>query len=264
MRRIMAFACAGETLLGTLDEAAGRTGLLIVSGGNEIRIGAHRGMALLARRVAEQGIPVFRFDRRGVGDSTGTNAGFLSSAPDIAAAVAYFRQEAALERLVAFGNCDAATALALFGADAGVYQLILANPWVIPATDDLPAPAAIRARYAAKLRDPREWLRLARGGVHLGKLYRGLMKALRPNVDRDQTLIRRVSATLDHAQTPSRILLAERDNTAIAFRDAWKTLAALHAHRIPIAVYDTASHSFAGIDESHWLADQIVMAVREP
>ena len=52
MRRLIAFPCAGETLLGTLDEAYGKTGLLIVSGGNEIRIGAHRGMALLAQRLS--------------------------------------------------------------------------------------------------------------------------------------------------------------------------------------------------------------------
>ena len=43
MRKLIAFPCAGETLVGSLDEGAGSTGLLIVSGGNEIRMGAHRG-----------------------------------------------------------------------------------------------------------------------------------------------------------------------------------------------------------------------------
>ena len=38
-----------ETLVGTLDAAGGRTGLLIVSGGNEIRIGAHRGENVFRR-----------------------------------------------------------------------------------------------------------------------------------------------------------------------------------------------------------------------
>ncbi|WP_010216788.1 hydrolase 1, exosortase A system-associated [Sphingomonas sp. PAMC 26621] len=174
MRRLMTFPCAGETLVATLDEAEGKTGLLIVSGGNEIRIGAHRGMALLAQRLAARGHPVFRFDRRGIGDSTGENGGFLSSAPDIAAAATAFRAETGIERLAAFGNCDAATALALFGNAAGIDRLILANPWVIEQFDDLPPAAAIRARYAEKLRDPREWLRLARGGVSLRKLFRGL------------------------------------------------------------------------------------------
>ena len=40
MRRLIGFACEGETLAATLDEAPGTTGLLIVSGGNEIRSGA--------------------------------------------------------------------------------------------------------------------------------------------------------------------------------------------------------------------------------
>src|SRR3546814_2513341 len=52
MRTLIAFPCEGETLVGTLDAAPGKTGLLIVSGGNEIRVGAHRGMALLAERLA--------------------------------------------------------------------------------------------------------------------------------------------------------------------------------------------------------------------
>jgi hypothetical protein len=37
MRRMIDFDCAGDMLVGTLDEGEGTTGLLIVSGGNEIR-----------------------------------------------------------------------------------------------------------------------------------------------------------------------------------------------------------------------------------
>ena len=81
MRRLIACACADDDIIATLDEAAGTTGLLIVSGGNEVRAGAHRGMALLAADLAAAGHPVFRYDRRGVGDSGGTNRGFLSAAP---------------------------------------------------------------------------------------------------------------------------------------------------------------------------------------
>src|SRR3546814_4572846 len=77
-------------LAASIDEGRMDTGLLIVSGGNELRSGAHRGMAKLAARLARDGFPVFRFDRRGVGDSEGENGGFLSSGPDIAEAVAAF------------------------------------------------------------------------------------------------------------------------------------------------------------------------------
>ncbi len=156
MRRLIEFPCRGDRLMGSLDEAPGRIGLLIVSGGNEIRAGAHRGMAILAQRVAAAGAPVFRFDRRGVGDSTGTNLGFANSAEDIAAAAATFTAEAPqLQRVVAFGNCDAATALALFHHVGGINALLLANPWVIEQSDALPP----------RRRDPRALCRAAQGSA---------------------------------------------------------------------------------------------------
>ena len=79
MRRPLEFICESDTLFATLDAAPGDTGLLIVSGGNEIRSGAWAGQAQLAARVAAAGKPVFRYDRRGVGDSGGVNRGYLES-----------------------------------------------------------------------------------------------------------------------------------------------------------------------------------------
>jgi exosortase A-associated hydrolase 1 len=259
MRRLIEFPCEGETLFGTLDEAPGTTGLLIVSGGNEIRVGAHRGMALLAGRLAGAGHPVFRFDRRGIGDSTGENHGFESSADDIAAAAAAFRQAAHLTRIAAFGNCDAATALAFFHARAGIDQLVLANPWVIEATDDLPPAAAIRARYAERLRDPREWLRLLRGGVNIRKLISGLFKASRRQSQQSDSLPARLATAFAQAGNPVTILLAKGDNTAIAFHDAYAGSAFETARaKIRIEELDSASHSFASTADKQWLFEQIL------
>jgi len=256
MRRLIEFPCAGETLMGTLDEAAGNTGLLIVSGGNEIRSGAHRGMAMLAARVAaELGAPVFRFDRRGIGDSSGENRGFESSVQDIAAAAATFTAEAPhIRRLVAFGNCDAATALALFHSVAGVDALLLANPWVIETADGLPPAAAIRAHYADRIRDPREWARLVRGGVDIRKLFSGLSKISNSASENTSGLATRMADALTNSGTPTTILLAKGDNTAIAFRDAWKGAA-------PLAHCDTASHSFAHAEDKLWLFERVKEAL---
>ncbi|NWO81810.1 hypothetical protein, partial [Escherichia coli] len=80
-------------------------------------------------------------------DSTGANGGYESSAADIAAAAQAFR-ETGVERIVAFGNCDAATALAFFHAPAGIDTLLLANPWTVETADEMPPAAAIRAHYA--------------------------------------------------------------------------------------------------------------------
>lgn len=262
MRRLITFACDGDSLVGTIDDAAGGTGLLIVSGGNEIRVGAHRGQARLAQDVAAAGHPVFRYDRRGVGDSEGVNGGFEGGRLDLIAAVAAFRREApAVSRIVALGNCDAASTLALWGAQAGVDALVLANPWVIETHDAMPPPAAIRARYAERLRDLNEWKRLLTGGVDLRKLAHGMSRLVRK--PRPATLPARIAAGMHAFSGPMTLLLAERDNTAIAFREAWRDRAfAPVSGRTREHHLDSASHSFAGTDHG-WLRDRVLDALRE-
>jgi exosortase A-associated hydrolase 1 len=257
-RRIISFSCEGTTLFGTLDEAAGETGLLIVSGGNEIRIGAHRGMAWLAAEVAAAGHPVLRYDRRGIGDSEGENGGFESGAPDLAAAIAAFR-EAGVMHIAAFGNCDAASLLAL--SNGGLDVLILANPWVTETHGDLPPAAAIRARYAERLRDPAEWRRLVTGGVDIAKLARGVGRLI-PGKSGNDALATRVASGLARFGGPVHILLADRDNTAIAFTDAWRsqTFAPVR-ERAQVEHLASASHSFAAAEDQLWLREKILAAL---
>jgi exosortase A-associated hydrolase 1 len=255
MRRVIGFACGGDMLAGTLDTGDGSTGLLIVTGGNEVRAGAHRGMAMLAASLAADGVPVFRFDRRGVGDSEGANGGYLGSRDDLVAAVAAFRAEApAVRRLVGFGNCDGASALALFGREAGLDAVVLANPWVVEDHDDLPPAAAIRSRYARRLASPRAWLRLLRGGVDISKLVSGLLKIFTPA---SQDLAGRVCASIAEWGEDARVILARGDNTAVAFA------AAAAAHDLPTRTefIDTASHSFARANDAAALAKAIRAAL---
>ncbi|MCW4460301.1 hydrolase 1, exosortase A system-associated [Sphingomonas sp. BT-65] len=264
MRRLTSFPCAGETLAATLDEAPGSTGLLIVSGGNEIRIGAHRGMAELAASVAAAGHPAFRYDRRGIGDSTGENNGFESTAEDIREAVAAFRHEAPhLTRIVAFGNCDAASALILFQTNTGIDALVLTNPWTIEAIDDLPPAAAIRSRYVEKLKNPRELLRLFTGGVNIRKLVSGLLKASAKQSQPPASLPARLAAGLDASETPVTILLAKADNTALAFADHWQGDAFTKARaRRTLDICDTDSHSFARPQDKAWLTQRVLAALK--
>ncbi|OYY78704.1 MAG: hydrolase 1, exosortase A system-associated [Sphingomonas sp. 28-62-20] len=255
MRKLITFPCQGETLVGSLDEAPGTTGLLIISGGNEIRCGAHRGMALLAAELAVLGTPVFRFDRRGIGDSTGENGGFASSGPDVMAAVTAFRAAAPqVKTLVGFGNCDAATALLLHGGDA-FDRLILANPWVIEQNDDLPPAAAIRARYADRLRDPTSWRRMVTGQVNIGKLVSGLAKVATAQ-SQLSSLERAVFEALA-AHRDARVILAAGDATAIAFADAARRL----GHDAAPIMIDTASHSFARQSDKAALRAAIMAAL---
>jgi exosortase A-associated hydrolase 1 len=249
MRRLIAIDCSGDTLIATLDEASARTGLLIVSGGNEIRCGAHRGMALLATVIAGAGVPVLRYDRRGIGDSTGMNGGFLSAQEDLAAAAAAFRREMPqVARIVAFGNCDAATTLALFGRQAGVDRVLLANPWIVEDDDGMPPRAAIRARYLDRLRRPPATL--IAGGVDLRKLLNGLRKLL---TTRDQHgLADRVFAALADWGPQARLLVAAGDATALAFLDATRPM------QLTINRIETDSHSFAREADAAALQDWIM------
>lgn len=262
MRHALSFTCEGAVLAATLDSAAGTTGLLIVSGGNEIRCGAHRGMAMLAARIAAAGYPVLRFDRRGIGDSEGENGGFESSRADIVAALAAFRRACPeMKQIVAFGNCDAASALALH-QPLDVDALVLANPWTIEEqgndeTPALPPASAIRARYWQRLKDPASLGRLLRGEIDLGKLGRGMAKlGLGGAPASRESLGRRVVAAIAATPKPVTILLASGDRTAQTFAEHWNgTVAAVSVHEL-----NSASHSFAG-DDAGWLQAALLTAL---
>lgn len=259
-RLSLTFGCGDLRCAATLDTAPGTTGLLIVSGGNEIRAGAFGGQAELAARIARAGFPVFRFDRRGVGDSEGDNRGFRHSARDISAALEAFRAMAPqISRVVAFGNCDAASALML-ASGAGCAGLVLSNPWTIEQdeateADSTPPPAAIRARYLEKLTNPREVARLLSGGVNLGKLARGMARSLRP-APPPSSLAEDIRAGLASFTGDARILLATADRTAQVFEAAW-------GKSDPrIRRCEGAGHAYVEPAHRDWLKAEILAALR--
>jgi exosortase A-associated hydrolase 1 len=267
MRRMISFDCESHRLAATLDTGDKTTGLLLVSGGNEIRSGAYAGQAAMAAHFAGLGYPVFRYDRRGIGESEGENGGFETSGPDIAAAVAAFRRELpAIQRLVAFGNCDAASALALFHNN--IDALVLANPWVIEnASEGTPTPpsaSAIRSRYWNRLKNPRSLFDLFTGKINLRKLAGGLAKAAQK--EKPTGLAARIGEALSASPLPVAILIAERDTTALAFMSAWKSeaFAAIRTHdTVTLNTYATASHSFADAGAKAWLLDRIGFLLRQ-
>ncbi|WP_095010955.1 hydrolase 1, exosortase A system-associated [Tsuneonella mangrovi] len=251
----MTFECVDSMLAGTLDAAKGTTGLLLVTGGNEVRSGAFSGQAALAARIAAAGFPVFRFDRRGVGDSGGENRGFRRSKRDIEAALAAFKAIApTVDRVVGFGNCDAASALML-ASGAGCDALILSNPWTIDDADDTPPPSAVRARYMEKLKDPKEILRLVTGGVNLGKLAKGLRQASKAK-SAPTTLAGEMAAGLAEYDGPVQILLATSDRTAQAFAESWDR------DDPRIARCDRATHAWVEPRAREFLDQQIIAALK--
>lgn len=138
-------------------------GVLIIVGGPQYRVGSHRQFVLLARYLAERGIPVMRFDYRGMGDSDGDVRTFEHIRKDLGNAIDYFFNECSfLEDIVIWGLCDAASA-ALFYAhqDRRISGLVLLNPWV--RTEQGIAKAYLKHYYLRRLLEPEFWRKLLAG-----------------------------------------------------------------------------------------------------
>lgn len=159
------FACHQHTAIGIVHRGnpeQGR-GVLIVVGGPQTRVGSHRQFTLLARHLAGQGIPVFRFDYRGMGDTSGIQRTFEDIDDDIRAAIdAFYQQCTHLNDVVIWGLCDAASA-AMFYAhqDPRVSGLIMLNPWARTTSGE--AKAYLKHYYVSRLHDPALWKKIRQG-----------------------------------------------------------------------------------------------------
>lgn len=115
-----------------LPDSCRNTGVVIVVGGPQYRVGSHRQFLLLARSLAAAHFAVLRFDYRGMGDSNGNLVGFEHIATDIRTAVdAIIQRVPSVTRVVLWGLCDGATAASLYAtSDPRVVGLALLNPWI--------------------------------------------------------------------------------------------------------------------------------------
>lgn len=245
MRRLLTIECENALLGASFDAVDGAprpAAVLMVTGGTQVRTGSHRMYERLARALAGAGYSCLRVDRRGVGDSEGEDAGFRESGPDIAAAAAALRREAPhAQRLIGFGLCDGATALALHGGAAGLDGLILVNPWLVEAEAGEPAPAAVRRHYRDRLASAEGWKKLLTGAFDWKKLLAGL----RRSADTAPSgLAGDAAAALRAKRLLTAVILCEGDATAIAAerelkRRPFRGLVGI-AQRIP-----SDSHTFA-------------------
>lgn len=245
MRRLLSFDCEGSALGASLDSADGETGILLVTGGTQTRIGSHRMYERLAAGLAQAGWPCFRYDRRGVGDSEGEDPDFRDSGPDLAAAAAAFRREQPqMKRLLGFGLCDGASTLALHGKAAGLDGYILVNPWFVEAEAGEPAAAAIKSRYKEQLLSVEGWKRLLSGSISYRKILKGLGKIV---ASRPSSLAGEIAAALGKARVPAQLILASRDGTAIAAQAEWASpafKALRQANPAPVKI-ESDSHTFS-------------------
>ncbi len=279
MREQVSWHIDDDKIFASLDipeDRNSRSALLIVSGGNEIRSGSHNSQSELAQYICNQGHYVLRFDRRGIGDSEGENRGYQDSEDDIVSALLYLRNRIGQHAQIrAFGNCDAASALLLNLDKLDITSLILANPWTHdPKKNDaadisiennknsMPSAAAIRARYWARLKNPRSIIELFSGKIDISKFIKGLLSASKR--EELSNLAKKLQHILSVTQVSVDILISNKDSTGMAFTAVYNSTdyrEVRNNSKIVILELNSASHSFSDKEAKTWLYDRLAISM---
>ena len=176
----LVFDCEGVPLTGILHgvEQHQGCGIVVIVGGPQYRVGSHRQFVLLARRLADAGIPVLRFDVRGMGDAGGDSPGFESLDADIRSAVDCLVHEVpGLARIALLGLCDGASAGLLYGpGDPRISSLVLLNPWL--RSEDGEARFPMRHYYLPRLFQADLWRKALRFRINPLRSLRGMAGAM--------------------------------------------------------------------------------------
>ena len=198
----VAFNCAGTSLAGMVHSGAADATLgivIVVAGGPQYRVGAHRQFVSLARLFAQHGYPVLRFDLRGMGDSGGVYQGYHHSRADIRAAIdELMRRQPQLRQVALFGECESASGILFYAAeDDRVRQIALANPWVRTAEGQ--AEVILKHYYLDRLMSREFWRSVRQGKYQMGASLKSFAGVIR-TYWRGRQAARRSVAPSDQAQ----------------------------------------------------------------
>ncbi len=223
IERPVVFDCEGDRLVGVLHEGRGgaSTGIVIVVGGPQYRVGSHRQFVVMARRFASAGVPVLRFDVQGMGDSEGTFRSFESLDPDINAAIdAFCEHSTGVSNVVLLGLCDGASASLIYASsDPRVCGLVLMNPWV--RTTQGEAKAYLRHYYLQRLLQKSFWRKVMSGEFAPVRSVTDFIKSLRtaraPTSNTTEHFLERMFSGWKSFRLPVLLGISGRDLTAQEF-----------------------------------------------
>ncbi len=243
------------------------TGVLFVVGGRQYRVGAHRQFVLLARSLAKEGFPVFRFDLCGMGDSEGDPQHFLEMASDLDSALAAFRAYApSVKRIVIWGLCDGATgATTALTSLTGVSGVMMVNPWVT--TNSGAAKVRIKHYYRYRLVSSFFWGKLIKGKVDIKGSSKTLLDAIKLVIL--NSIRGRAPATglpeivfdaIEKFEGLVSIVISDKDLTALEFHDKYNDRYGNSSNKQPRfnIVRVDADHTFSG-EGQHAMLDEMTL-----
>ncbi|MCB1843966.1 MAG: hydrolase 1, exosortase A system-associated [Halioglobus sp.] len=261
--RALVFPCGDNRLVGIVAEPAhspgAGTGVVILVGGPQYRVGSHRQFTLLARDLAAAGFPSLRFDYSGMGDSEGDQREFSETSEDLSAAITAFQAAVpGVARLVLWGLCDAASSAMMFAHQhAQVSGLVLLNPWVHGV--EYSPEVKLSHYYRPLIRTGENWSRLFKGKIDvLPAMKEFLDSSLRwvagwfgmsGGAPSRHSFVQQMLDGLSRFKRPSLVILSEDDLTAREFsslvaRDA-KWAALLDTPQVSRRTVAGADHTFS-------------------
>lgn len=273
------FPCENDPLVGIINkpENAGKVGVVIVvAGGPQYRVGAHRQFVTLSRLLASHAIASIRFDHRGTGDSAGELRGFIDMGADIQSAVnTLLSHVPEIEKIVLWGECESATASAFYSySDPRILGIFMVNPWI--RTEAGLAKTMIRYYYWHRLFEKSFWTKVISGNFSLTASLRSCIDMIKStlssskrnvdSVDNDVfetlPLPERLAKSCQQFTGEMFILTSGQDYIAREFNDyvkastIWQELVA--CKRVTLKNILEADHTFSRPEWRHELFDYTI------
>lgn len=176
------FSCEGSPLLAVLHDAESDNSIgvvIVVAGGPQYRVGAHRQFVTMARVLADGGHTTLRFDHRGTGDSGGECKGFIDMGADIRSAIDTLIEKVPhLEKVILWGECESASAIAFYAStDERVSGIFMVNPWI--RTEGGRARTYLKHYYFSRLLEPDFWQKVKSGQFSIGQSFKSMLDLFR-------------------------------------------------------------------------------------
>ncbi len=163
--------------------ATDRPAIVVFNAGAAHHVGPNRLYVELTRNLAALGFPCLRFDLESLGDSVNRvpareNYPYpYTAVADGKAALEFLRARFGYRRFVLLGLCSGAHTAFHAGLeleDEAIDELVMINPmqfyWVEGMSLDTSRRFEDMVQYRKSMRDPRRWLKLARGDVNFRRL----------------------------------------------------------------------------------------------